>query len=238
MKSKLLLLLFSLLFFCKVNGQNNLTSFGIQYKPIMPSSYFNSSHYQEEINFFNFNLKPKYSYSLGMLLRQKINQTFSFESGINYIHRNYSLSIENIQIQNDETSFGLRSYEIPIQLLTYVQIKELWYLNVAFGLSYNILTSDILSYGNISNDFIQNTYRKKGGYIALLANLGMEFRPSKSGYYYFGTSLHRPWTELGRIYPQYKDNNTTFNDVDFKDKYYLKLLGSFVTLDFRYFFGE
>jgi hypothetical protein len=119
-----------------------------------------------------------------------------------------------------------------------VQIKELWYLNVAFGLSYNIQTSDILSYGNMSNNFIQNTYRKTGGYIALLANIGIEYRPSESGYYYFGTSLHRPWTELGRIYPQYKDNNASFNDVDFNDKYHLELLGSFVTLDLRYFFGE
>ena len=237
MKSNLLLL-FSLVFFCKVNGQNNLTTFGIQYKPIIPSSYFNSSHFQEEINFFTFNLKPRYSYSLGMLLRQKVNQTFSIESGINYIQRNYSLSIDNIQIDNDETFFGLRSYELPIQLLTYVQIKELWYLNVAFGLSYNIQTSDILSYGNMSDNFIQNTYRKTGSYIALLANLGIEYRSSESGYYYFGTSLHRPWTELGRIYPEYKDNNANFNNVDFKDKYYLELIGSFVTLDFRYFFGE
>ena len=31
----------------------------------------------------------------------------------------------------------MRSYELPIQLLAYVQTSEYWYVNVAFGISYN-----------------------------------------------------------------------------------------------------
>ena len=86
--------------------------------------------------------------------------------------------------------------------------------------------------------YFQNTYRKSGGYRALLANVGMEYQKEGKGHYYIGASLHRPWTEIGRIYPEYKDDFNTFNDVDFADKFFLEMLGNFITIDFRYFFAE
>lgn len=234
MRHKLLILIL-LIIICDLQAQNNKTTFGLQYKPIVPSKYFNSSHLEKESGLYSFKLDPQYSYSLGMVLRHKINKTFSTEYGMNYIQRNYKLLIDNKLIINDFTSFGMRSYEIPVQLLTYVQASKLWYVNVAFGLSHNILTSDILSYGFADNNFIQNTYRKNSSYVALLANIGMEYRTVDKGCYYFGTSLHRPWKELARIYPEYKSN---FNDdIDFEEKFFLELIGTFITLDIRYFFS-
>lgn len=234
MRHKLLILIL-LIIICDLQAQNNKTTFGLQYKPIVPSKYFNSSHLEKESGLYSFKLDPQYSYSLGMVLRHKINKTFSTEYGMNYIQRNYKLLIDNKLIINDFTSFGMRSYEIPVQLLTYVQASKLWYVNVAFGLSHNILTSDILSYGFADDNFIQNTYRKNSSYVALLANIGMEYRTADKGCYYFGTSLHRPWKELARIYPEYKNN---FNDdIDFEEKFFLELIGTFITLDIRYFFS-
>ena len=234
MRHKLLILIL-LIIICDLQAQNNKTTFGLQYKPIVPSKYFNSSHLEKESGLYSFKLDPQYSYSLGMVLRHKINKTFSAEYGMNYIQRNYKLLIDNKLIINDFTSFGIRSYEIPFQLLTYVQASKLWYVNVAFGLSHNILTSDILSYGFADDNFIQNTYRKNSSYVALLANIGMEYRTADKGCYYFGTSLHRPWKELARIYPEYKNN---FNDdIDFEEKFFLELIGTFITLDIRYFFS-
>ena len=233
----LVIILFCFVFSAK--PQNNRTTFGLQYKPIIPSTYFNSSHLDENTANYTFGLTPKYSNSFGMVLRHKINKTFSIESGLNYTQRNYKLTIiNNTQNINDFTSFGVRSYELPIQFLTYVRASEFWYLNVAFGISHNVLASDIFSYGEKTKSYFQNTYRKSGGYRALLANIGMEYRTEGKGCYYIGASLHRPWAEISRIYPEYDDDLNIFNDEDFDDKFFLEIPGNFITIDFRYFFAK
>jgi len=237
MKSKIILFLF-FASFLSASAQNK-TTFGLQYKPIIPAAYFNSSDVSKSSEEYSFNLTPKYSNSFGMVIRQKINATFSIESGLNYIQKNHKLSISNNTIGLDDyTTFGMRSYELPLQVLTYVRASEYWYLNVAFGISHNVLASDIFSEGEKLDGFYQNTYRKNGGYRALLANIGMEYRTEEKGHYYFGASLHRPWGEIGRIYPEYKKDEVTFNDENFEDMFFIDMLGTFVTIDLRYFFAE
>ena len=235
MKGKIIFILFFYFAF-NAKSQNSKTTFGIQYKPIISAAYFNAANLSISSASYNFNLKPKYSNSFGMVIRRQINKTFSVESGLNYTQRNFKLSITNNTINlSDFTAFGMRSYELPLQLLTYVRASENWYLNIAFGISHNVLASDILSYGEESENYFQNTYRKNGGYSALLANVGMEYRTENKGYYYFGTSLHRPWKAIGRIYPEYDDKTNIFNE---EKEFYFDMLGNFVTIDFRYFFAE
>ena len=115
MKSKIILFLF----FANVLSASaqNKTTFGLQYKPIIPAAYFNSSDVSKSSEEYNFNLTPKYSNSFGMVIRHKINKTFSIESGLNYTQRNFKLSVTNsnlIPYLNDFTTFGMRSYELPI----------------------------------------------------------------------------------------------------------------------------
>ena len=235
MKNRLLISI--LIITLNINAQENKTTFGLQYKPIIPSKYFNSSHINKNLNNYNLALKPEYSNKFGMIIRHRINKTFSMESGLNYTQRNYQLSIKNnILNLSDFTVFGIRSYEIPVQILTYVRATKKWYLNVAFGLSQNILASDVKSYGEKNESYFQNTYRKSSGYRALLANIGMEYRTELSGDYYIGASLHMPWSEIGRIYPEYKGEGSSFNDVDFNDQIFLEITGNFITIDLRYFF--
>ena len=71
--------------------------------------------------------------------------------------------------------------------------------------------------------------------MAMLANIGVEFRTEKDGIIYIGASLHRPWDEVGRIYPEHNDFNESAPSLDAR---YLEVLGNFVTIDFRYFFHE
>ena len=237
MKSKIILFLF-FASFLSASAQNK-TTFGLQYKPIIPAAYFNSSDVSKSSEEYSFNLTPKYSNSFGMVIRQKINATFSIEAGLNYIQKNHKLSVSNNAIGLDDyTTFGMRSYELPLQVLTYVRASEYWYLNVAFGISHNVLASDIFSEGEKLDGFYQNTYRKNGGYRALLANIGMEYRTEEKGNYYFGASLHRPWGEIGRIYPKYKKDEVDFNYENFEDMFFIDMLGTFVTIDLRYFFAE
>ena len=236
MKNKLLICIL-LISFLDLKAQNNNTTFGLQYKPIIPAKYFNSSRVDKSFGEYNFNLIPKYSNAFGMILRHQINKTFSLEYGLNYIQRNYKLTIMNYEQDiNDFTVFGMRSYEIPIQLLTYVRVSEFWYLNVTFGISHNVLASNIISYGEIDT-FSQKTKRKEGGYRALLANIGMEYRTENNGRYYIGTSLHSSFTEIGRLEPQYNDLNNSFNYQE-AEKLFFEIPGNFITIDFRYFFAE
>lgn len=229
----LIILLFSSFI---LKAQKSNTTFGLQYKPIVPAAYFNASNINKSSGSYDFNLEPKYSNSFGMVVRQKINNTFSIESGLNYTQRNFNLSIINSPLNlDDKTSFGMRSYELPVQLLTYVRASEYWYSNVAFGLSYNVLASDIFSRGKQEINYFQNTYRASGGYMALLANVGMEYRTENKGNYYIGTSLHWSWKAIGRSYPEYDDNTNVFND---EQEFYLELPGNFITIDLRYFFAE
>lgn len=236
MNNRILFLVFICFAFI-AKSQDSKTTFGLQYKPIIPASYFNSSDINESSGAYDFKLNPKYSNSFGMVIRQKINKTFSIESGLNYTQRNFKLTASNSTINLDDfTTFNMRSYELPIQLLTYVRASEYWYLNVAFGISHNVLASDVFSYGEENKKYYQNTYRKSGGYRALLANVGMEYRTEEKGHYYFGTSLHMPWKAIGRIYPEYdnKPDEVFNNDTEFS----IDIFGNFVTIDFRYFFAE
>ena len=234
MNNRLLILLFTICF-SSLKAQKSETTFGLQYKPIIPISFFDASNIEGNSEGYFFDLKPKYSYSMGMVIRHKINHTFSVESGLNYIQRNFKLGIlksDSISI-DDYTEFGMRTYELPLQLLAYVQIKEAWFVNAAFGISYNTLASDIYSEGNKIEGFYQNTYRKHGGYMALLANVGLEYRTIDKGNYYFGASLHRPFENIAYVVPEYELTN--FNDAS---NFYLEMLGNFISIDFRYFFAE
>tara|TARA_Y100001933_G_C18749283_1_gene459217 strand:- start:192 stop:707 length:516 start_codon:yes stop_codon:yes gene_type:complete len=171
-----------------------------------------------------------------MVVRREVNKTFSFETGINYIDRNYRLSTSNSTISlNDFTDFSLRSYEIPYQLLTNVRVSDNIYLNVAFGVSHNIFASDVYSEGEEDYKFIQNTLKRRRIQMAMLANIGAEYRTEKYGIFYIGASLHRPWDEIGRIYPEYDNFNESAPSLD---AHYLEVLGNFVTIDLRYFFHE
>lgn len=235
MENKFIVILCCFIF--NANAQNDKTSFGLQYKPIIASEYFNSSNIESNFGNFEFKLSPKYSNAFGMIIRHQIHKLFSIESGLNYTQRNFELEMEYnyySSIYADITTFNIRSYELPIQLLTYIQVSNSWYLNVAFGVSHNVLASDALSFGKKNNNYYQNTYRKNGGYKALLANIGMEYRTPKKGYYYFGASLHRPFKAIAKIYPEFEaDNDPLFVPTDDK---LIDLLGNFVTIDFRYFF--
>ena len=88
MKNKLIIFV-CISFYLNIKGQEAKTTFGLQYKPIIPSKYFNSSHINKTIGEYTLNLNPKYSNTFGMIIRHKINKIFSIESSLNYTQRNY-----------------------------------------------------------------------------------------------------------------------------------------------------
>jgi hypothetical protein len=219
-------------------AQKGNMNFGLQYKPIIASAYFDAGTLNLQEEAFTFNLSPKYGSSLGMIVRYNLSNTFSIETGMNLVQRNYQLDISNTdQNIEDFTNIEVRSYELPLQFLSYAKISPRVYLNASFGLSYNIFTSDQYSSGNNNEFFGQFTAIRKRGQSALIANFGGEYRTEEKGYYYLGFSFHRPFDVIARIYAKYDDGDNVYNEnAPSSNSSYMELNGNFLTIDLRYFF--
>ena len=73
-------------------AQKGLTSFGLQFKPIVPVSYFNAGPVSLSDTIVKIEIKQKTGYSMGMIIRHNITNLISFETGINYVRRNYKIA--------------------------------------------------------------------------------------------------------------------------------------------------
>ena len=227
-----------------VQAQNDLEefTFGLQFKPIIPAAYFNAG--DESTSWedgYSSELSPRFGQSLGMVVRYNFSSTFSLETGLNLVNRRYEFTLDNASINlKDYTNFTLRSFDFPIQLLSYVRIAEQYYLNASFGNSFNVFPSDIISFGENSPFYFVSTSRRKKMQTAFVANLGVEYRTAEKGMFYFGASFHRPWKNTARSFPEYDDGTNSFNTEapSDKDSKYLDISGNYFTLDIRYFFSS
>ena len=226
-----------------LTGQNKSENFhfGLQFKPIIAAAYFDAGDEFAQWEGYNFELSPRFGQSLGMIIRYHLSSTFSSEIGLNLVNRRYQLRIDNSDIVlQDMSNFPLRSYELPIQILSYVKISEKYYLNAAFGNSLNIYASDVISFGLENPFFFQSTSRRKRAQSALIANLGIEYRTIEKGIFYLGFSLHRPWKNTARSYPEFDDGTNSFNTQapGGQNVKHMHISGNYVTLDLRYFFPQ
>lgn len=209
-----------------------LLTVGFQLRPVVASRFLDAGEQFASHGDFETTIKPKLGYTFGMLLRRGFTKTISIETGINYIRRNYKVTnvLDSVGAK-DIMDFGLVSYEIPIQGLLYVRLGERFYMNNAFGISLNWFASDVGTVGE-NNRISQLTFIRKVPFNpALLANVGFEYRTEKSGFFYLGASLHRPLNRIATTRVKFDlDSMKYYNFID--------LSGSFLTIDFRYFFHE
>lgn len=214
-----------------VHSQQNVLTLGFQFKPIFSSEFFGAGSETATLDNFTATRTPKLGVSFGMQIRRGFTKMFSYETGINYIRRNYDVigTDDNIGL-NKKFDFGLVGYEIPHQLLVYIRLGENLYMNTATGISFNWFASDVASQESTLK-FTQRTYLTNGWIkFALIANLGFEFRTEKSGYFYLGSSLTNPFSDFATTVVRYDENTVADKEVS------LPLKGGIFTLDFRYFF--
>jgi len=212
-----------------LKSQERVTTFGIQIKPIIPSSLFNTGEQLLDQNNVFFSVKPKLGYSFGMVIRKGLTKSLSLETGINYLKRGYDLSIDARDLNfNESSNFNLISYEIPISLLVYVKLSREMYMNVSGGLSMDIYPSDLYTFSpSFQNDVIVSDWIQ----TSLIANVGWEYRTEESGYFYLGGSYHRPFSPIAKEIVWYNGNGRDERPI-------FELIGNYVTIDFRYFFHE
>lgn len=189
----------------------------------------NTGEQQFSENNIDFILTPRVGMNFGMAIRKGFTKSLSLETGINFLQRNYDLTITDMDSSFTGTSsFKLVNYELPVLGLVYVRLGKMIYMNVAGGMSFDIYPSELRTGGEYFDNLL---LRSEWLNVSLLANVGWEYRTRKSGFIYFGASLHRPFTNIFReliLYEQYgKKENATFN-----------LSGNYITIDLRYFFHE
>lgn len=213
-----------------VFSQKQITTFGLQFKPIISSEIINTGVQTNVVDGISFSIEPNQGYSFGMVVRKGFTKQLSLETGINFSRRNYNLSIRNDSNNfNGESDFSYVIYDIPILGLVYVQLGKDTYLNTAFGASLNFLPSDWDSF-----DFYFEHFSERRSWFvpSLLANIGFEYRTYDKGYFYLGFSYHRPFTHISRAGVLYKEDRVELA------RSFFDISGNYLTIDLRYFFHE
>lgn len=212
---------------CNIYGQEGIVTVGFQVKPIFSSKFFNTGPVEGSIGTFNAKVTPQSGYCAGMVIRRGLTQKLSIETGINYVRRNYVLDITDTNYAATNR-FKFIGYELPVSALVYIRLGEKLFMDASLGGSFDFFPSDIDSEG--SNHY-QVGRRKRWANLAVISNLGVEWRTENAGYFYLGASYHRPFEFIFASLSQLKTMNVdTFVRND--------LSGNYLTIDIRYFFHE
>ena len=206
-------------------SQKGNTSVGIQVKPIFPVSFLGTGKITNDVDGVHFDTDLSSGFSAGMVVRHAFSSLLAFETGINYVKRKYTLKITDGNF-SDASTFRIIGYEIPAVLMIYAQLSEKIYINGSMGPSLDMFASDILTYDDY---FVHSAIHRHIFQPAISANVGWEYRMEKSGVLYLGASFQRPFAPIYASAIRYDGNG--------KDVYVAnELSGSYLTIDFRYFF--
>jgi len=213
-------------------SQKGITNFGLQFKPIVPVSYFNAGPVSLNDSIVDVEIKQKYGYSMGMVIRHNFTNLIAFETGINYVRRNYDMfATSKINTQNDILNFGFVSYEIPLQGLIYIQLSKHVYMNVSTGVGLNAYASHVTSQGE-NLVLSQLSFRGRLIGMSYLANLGFEYRTKEKGNFYLGASLVSPFSPITQTKIKYEFQKSTYSE------FITFLNGNYLTIDLRYILPE
>ena len=231
MKIRLILYILTLLAVSKSIAQERVTTFGIQVKPIIPVEFFDAGKQVKTKNNIEYVNQPKFGMSFGMVIRKGITKSLSLETGLNFLKRNYDLNINDPDSSfSSSSSFSVVNYEIPVLGMVYVRLGTNTFMNVAGGVSFDIYPTPLY----VADDHFSNAVNRNDWIQpSLLANIGWEYRTEKSGYFYLGASLHRPFSATFKEFVTYKgESGARFEEEVFD------LTGNYLTVDIRYFFHE
>lgn len=208
-------------------AQQGVVTVGFQIKPIFSNDYFKTGPVEGSIGTFNAKVTPKSGYCAGMVIRSGLTQKLSLETGINFVKRNYNLNITDTSLYISD-QFRFINYELPVAALVYIRLGENLFMDASFGASFDFFPSDIETE---DENYYQVSRRPRWVNMALIANLGTEWRTENAGYFYVGASFHRPFDFIFASLTQRKTMNVNTyvrNDIS----------GNYLTLDFKYFFHE
>ncbi len=214
-------------------SQENVTTFGIQLKPILPIKTFVDGPIEFNDLPYSGSLTSSTGYAFGMVIRRGFTKTLSIESGINYVRRNYRLSMAKIDSTSlmDETEFGFVSYNMPIQGLVYIKLADQLFMNASTGVQVDFYVSGTYTLGR-DIEMTQTTWPHSRIGASYIANLGFEYRTERKGYFYFGASYSKPFGLMAVTRTTWRNDSA----ADYNQFIYLG--GQYLTIDLKYFFHE
>jgi hypothetical protein len=225
---------------CSVHGmraQQGVTTFGVQFKPMIPSAFFETGPVSFNTEELNMTLSPLFGVNFGCVVRKGLTPLWSIETGINLVQRNYEIKFEHEHLPvAEKMGYRFIGYEIPLQGLLYMRLGKQLFVNASGGVSIdlypsNVETSNGYFVDTVAFDFYQKTIRQRWVQTSILANLGFEWRTKDAGYFYLGASYHRPFDEIAYVYGE------MLIDTDPTTVVY-PVSGNYLTIDLRYFFHE
>ena len=218
-------------------AQVNVTTLGIQLKPMIPSNYLGSGTEDVEFEELRVRFEPNVGLNFGMVVRKGLTRNWSVESGICMVQRNFTLHYTHPLLPTEkQLRFRYVGYEIPMQALVFVKLTERVFMNASAGVSIDLYPSNVESSAyeyqdTLRFDFYQKTFKNNWIQPSLLANYGFEWRTPDKGYFYLGASYHRPFAPIGTTRVLFQlDGDPTQTQV--------RLGGNYLTADLRYFFHE
>lgn len=209
-------------------AQKDVTTFGLQIKPIIPSNLFRAGEETLLRSNFEYSVEQRLGYSFGGVIRRGFTDWFTMETGISAVRRNFTAGVGAVGGSQDTTGFSIVGYEIPVLGMVYVKLSDKIYMDAAFGLSLDMFPRSVGSTSD-SKEFRQFSIRRRWLQTGLLANVGWEYRTKQSGYFYIGASYHRPFQTIYLTRLEYlPDANENYAEIG--------ITGNYLTIDLRYFF--
>lgn len=203
---------------------------GIEARALVPLASFTMKPllYSDSLNHFNATGTYTGGLGFGGVIRFKLTNFWNLESGIYYTRRVYNFEIEDPMVGfKDNVPLRLVGYEIPVKGLVYIQMADNFYMNVAMGMSFDFFASDLKIYKpSVSVGAFKKSWLK----MAVLGNVGVEYRSEKNGYFYTGVTFHQPFNDILMSQVNYYRNNEGM-------AYYQNrsVDGVYFSIDFRYF---
>lgn len=226
--NKLGILAFLMFVTGQVSGQEKVMTVGMQFKPVFSAPLFGTGPVQVSDSGYQYVFTPRGGYSAGMIIRKGYTKNLSIEFGINFAARNYRLKADG-PLGNLASGFKIIGYEIPFSQLVFIRIGEKLFMNASGGLCINMFPSDVVKYGD---NLMVYAGRELIFNPSLIANVGFEYRTERSGYFYLGSSLNRPFFNIYTAAASVESNYVVLSKVR------TGLKGTYLTVDLRYFFHE
>ena len=212
------------------NAQERVLTFGMQFKPMLPVSFLNARTVSKTENNVTYSNNQQFGYNAGGIIRYGISDRFSIESGISFVQRNFNLKVDSLNNSFEANmDYRLIGYEIPVMGLVFIQLDDRVYMTAGMGGVIDLFPSDVFSEAD-RGDYVHETVRRSWIQGSVMANLGFEFRHKKHGIFYVGGSFHQPFDSFYLSKIGFFDSPLTENTLDIE--------GTYLTLDFRYYFPE
>lgn len=217
-----------------VYGQKGVTTFGLQYRPIVPNRII--GFFEQEFNDppFYSTVKQRMGHNAGMLIRIGLSDRISLETGLNFTQRNFGLNYALPDSGYTATDkVRVIGYSLPVSCLVFIRLGEQWYMNTALGAAVTAFPSDVTTEVPVGlNEYFlqEGAYRSKVQGSAL-ANIGWEYRTKSKGYWYLGVSYNLPFIPIMTFAMSYEYEAGKLLHIN-------NIRGSYLTLDLRYYFHE